>query len=232
MLNDPKKARWAEGYSGPLCPSSWGDIGGGIHGVCLCLGSVQQPELECLPWGHHVTPRDIIAVRDISTLWGIVTLQDITGTVQDISTLQGVFKTLWVIIILCSISPEETQSPYGSVTPWGTVTLWGIITLWDVVTLHGISTLWGIITPCSIVTLRGRHRRPQGIVTVCQPLCSLPALCSSHVLCLCRDTMALCGSACLGTGTSLSASSACLGTWASPSSSGTRSLSPAWGQDP
>lgn len=112
MLNDPKKARWAEGYSGPLCPSSWGDIGGGIHGVCLCLGSVQQPELECLPWGHRVTPRDIIAVRDISTLQGIVTLRDIIGTVQDISTLQGIF-TLWVIIILWSI-----------ITPRDTVTIW------------------------------------------------------------------------------------------------------------
>lgn len=91
--------------------------------------------------------------------------------------------------------------------------------------------LWGIITPRSIVTL-GRHCHPQGIFTVCQPLCSLPALCSSHVLCLCRDTMALCGSACLGTGTSPSAFSACLDTWASPGSSGTRSLSPAQGQDP
>lgn len=130
----------------------------------------------------------------------------------------------------CGVSSLQ-ETVWSIVTPRGTVTLWGIITCGTSVTVQGISTLWGIVTPCSTVTLRGRNCCPQGIVTVCQPLCSLPALCSSLVLCLHRDTMALCGSACLGTGTS-SAFSACLRTWASPGSSGTRSLSPARGQHP
>lgn len=62
-------------------------MGGGTHGVCVCLGSVQQPELERLPWGHRVTLRDITAVQDISTLWGIVTLQGIFTVWDIIGTL-------------------------------------------------------------------------------------------------------------------------------------------------
>lgn len=128
-------------------------MGGGTHGVCVCLGSVQRPELDRLPWGHHVTPRDITAVWHISTLRGIVTLQGTVTLWDIIGTLWGIF-TLWSII-----TPRDTVTIWGIVTPWSTVTLWGISTLWDIVTLQGVSTLWGV-TPCSIVSLQGNvaHR--------------------------------------------------------------------------
>lgn len=186
-------------------------MGGGTRGVCVCLGSLQQPELQCLPWGHRVTPRDITAVQDIVTLWGIVTLR--------------VTVTLWNIVTPRDSHRMEHSHPVGHCHPVGHH--------------HPVGHCHSTRHQHPVghrYTLQHCHPSrqalsPQGIVTVCQPLCSLPALRSSHVLCLPRDTMALCGSACLGTGTP-SASSACLGTWASPGSSGTRSLSPTQGQDP